>query len=93
MRTGKARASIRHSLKTKHYSESLQLGERLLASALRHQGVDAALLNPEIWEKLNHWTGDKNREEACVNIALGRRSAQELAIRLKILIDDEGGSE
>ena len=93
VRTGKARASIRHSLKTKHYSESLQLGERLLANALRQQGVDAALLSSEIWEKLLHWTGDKTREEACVNIALGRRSPQELAIRLKILIDDEGGAE
>ena len=93
VRTGKARASIRHSLKTKHYAESLQLGERLLANALRQQGVDAGLLSPEIWEKLLHWTGDKTREEACVNIALGRRSPQELAIRLKILIDDEGGTE
>ena len=93
VRTGKARASIRHSLKTKHYAESLQLGERLLASGLRQQGVDGALITPDIWEKLMHWTGDKNREEACVNIALGRRSPQELAIRLKILIDDEGGSE
>jgi GTP pyrophosphokinase len=93
VRTGKARASIRHSLKTKHYSESLQLGERLLANALRQQGVDAALITPEIWERLMHWTGDKNREEICVNIALGRRSPQELAIRLKILIDDVGGSE
>ena len=93
VRTGKARASIRHSLKTKHYAESLQLGERLLASALRQQGVDAGLLSPEIWEKLLHWTGDKTREEGCVNIALGRRSPQELAIRLKILIDDEGGTD
>ncbi|CAM3701567.1 RelA/SpoT family protein [Polynucleobacter arcticus] len=93
VRTGKARASIRHSLKTKHYAESLQLGERLLASALRQQGVDAGLLSPEVWEKLLHWTGDKTREEGCVNIALGRRSPQELAIRLKILIDDEGGTE
>ena len=93
VRTGKARASIRHSLKTKHYAESLQLGERLLASALRQQGVDAGLLSPELWEKLLHWTGDKTREEACVNIALGRRSSQELAIRLNILIDDEGGSD
>ncbi|NCX26034.1 MAG: bifunctional (p)ppGpp synthetase/guanosine-3',5'-bis(diphosphate) 3'-pyrophosphohydrolase, partial [Burkholderiaceae bacterium] len=47
VRTGKARAAIRHSLKTKHYAEALQLGERLLASALRHQGVDAGLLTPE----------------------------------------------
>ena len=93
VRTGKARASIRHSLKTKHYAESLQLGERLLANALRQQGVDAGLLSPEIWEKLLHWTGDKTREEGCVNIALGRRSPQELAIRLNILIDEEGGAE
>jgi len=93
VRTGKARAAIRHSLKTKHYSESLQLGERLLMSALRQQGVDAALLTTEVWEKLLHWTGDKTREEACVNIALGRRSPQELAIRLKILLDEEGGGD
>jgi len=93
VRTGKARASIRHSLKTKHYGESLQLGERLLANALRQQGLDAGLLSGAIWEKLLHWTGDKTREEACVNIALGRRSHQELAIRLKILLDEEGGDE
>ncbi len=93
VRTGRARASIRHSLKTKHYSESLQLGERFLANALRQQGVDAGLLTLEIWEKLLHWTGDKTREDTCVNIALGRRSAQELAIRLKILIDETGGVE
>ena len=93
VRTGRARASIRHSLKTKHYAESLQLGERFLANALRQQGVDAGLLTQEIWEKLLHWTGDKTREDACVNIALGRRSPQELAIRLKILIDEIGGAE
>ncbi|NDH81745.1 MAG: bifunctional (p)ppGpp synthetase/guanosine-3',5'-bis(diphosphate) 3'-pyrophosphohydrolase [Burkholderiaceae bacterium] len=93
VRTGKARAAIRHSLKTKHYAEALQLGERLLASALRHQGVDAGLLTPEIWEKFLHWTGDKSREEVCVNIVLGRRTAAELATRLKILVGEEGGSE
>jgi guanosine-3',5'-bis(diphosphate) 3'-pyrophosphohydrolase len=93
VRTGKVRASIRHSLKNKHYAESLQLGERLLANALRQQGVDAGLLSSAIWEKLLHWTRDKTREEACVNIALGRRSHQELAIRLQILIDEEGGDE
>ncbi|NCX14083.1 MAG: bifunctional (p)ppGpp synthetase/guanosine-3',5'-bis(diphosphate) 3'-pyrophosphohydrolase, partial [Burkholderiaceae bacterium] len=93
VRTGKARAAIRHSLKTKHYAEALQLGERLLASALRHQGVDAGLLTPEIWEKLLHWTGDKSREEVCVNIVLGRRTAAELATRLKILVGEEGWSE
>ena len=93
VRTGKARAAIRHSLKTKHYAEALQLGERLLASALRQHGVDAGLLVPELWEKLLHWTGDKTREEVCVNIVLGRRTAQELATRLKILIGEETGSE
>jgi len=93
VRTGKARAAIRHALKTKHYGEALQLGERLLASALRQQGVDAGLLMPEIWGKLLHWTGDKSREEVCVNIVLGRRTAAELATRLKILIGEEGGTE
>lgn len=93
VRTGKARAAIRHVLKTKHYGEALQLGERLLASALRQQGVDAGLLAPQVWERLLHWTGDKTREEVCVNIVLGRRTAPELATRLKILIGEEGGAE
>lgn len=93
VRTGRARAAIRHALKTKHYSEALQLGERLLASALRQQGVDAGLVTPDIWEKLLHWTGDKSRDEVCVSIVLGRRTAPELATRLKILIGEDGGAE
>jgi len=93
VRTGKARAALRHALKTKHYAESLQLGERLLANALRQQEVDVGLLTEAIWTRLLHWTGDKNRTEVCVNIALGRRSAQELAMRLKILLAEDAGAE
>ena len=93
VRTGRARASIRHALKTKRFEESLQLGERLLAQSLRQQGIDAALIGPIIWEKILHWTGAKSRQDIIADIALGRRSAAVLAKRLQLFIDEEVGGD
>ncbi len=90
IRTGRARASIRHALKTKSFEESLQLGERLLLQSLRHQEVDIALVTVEIWNKLINWTGTKTRQEIMADIALGRRSAQVIAKRIQLYIEEEG---
>jgi GTP pyrophosphokinase len=38
VRTGRARSKIRHYLKTQAQSESIELGEKLLAQALRAEG-------------------------------------------------------
>ncbi len=93
IRTGRARAAIRHALKTRGLSESLQLGERLLLQALRQNQVDVALLVDDIWERVYHWTGSKSRQEIMTDIALGRRSAAVLAKRIELFIKEKGGHE
>jgi len=93
IRTGRARAAIRHALKTKGLTESLQLGERLLLQALRQNQVDVALLADDIWERIYHWTGSKSRQEIMTDIALGRRSAAVLAKRIELFIKEKGGHE
>ena len=91
IKTGKARAAIRHYLKTRRYSEAIQLGERLLSQALRQQGGDAALVTDDIWEKLLHWTGSKGREELCADIAMGHRVPAVMAKRVEMLIRESKG--
>ncbi len=91
VKTGKARAAIRHYLKTRRYSEAIQLGERLLSQALRQQGSDAALVTDDIWEKLLHWTGSKGREELCADIAMGHRVPAVMAKRIELIIRESRG--
>ena len=93
VRTGRARAAIRHAIKTQRFGESLQLGERLLGQALRQQGVDAALIGDEVWEKLLHWTGVKTRQDVMGDIALGRRAATIIAKRIQLFIQETSGGE
>lgn len=93
VRTGRARAAIRHAIKTQRFEESLQLGERLLAQALRQQGVDAALMSDEVWEKLLHWTGAKTRQDIMGDIALGRRAAPIIAKRIQLFTQEASGGE
>lgn len=88
VRTGKARASIRHYLKTKKYKESVQLGERLLSQAIRQQGGDAALINEDVWEKLLQWTGSKTRDELCADMAMGHRVPAVIAKRIEMILDE-----
>ncbi len=91
VKTGKARAAIRHFLKTQHYSEAIQLGERLLSQALRQQGSDAALVTDEIWERLLHWTGSKGREELCADMAMGHRVPAVVAKRIEMILYENKG--
>ena len=93
IKTGRARAAIRHTLKTKGLYESLQLGERLLLQAMRKQEVDLALVNDDIWEKILHWTGAKSRQDIMTDIALGRRSSAVLAKRIELFVKETYGNE
>ncbi|MHB0990845.1 MAG: RelA/SpoT family protein [Burkholderiales bacterium] len=70
--SGKARAHIRHYLRTMHAEESIQLGERLLEQAIRALGGDPAETLPGCWERVNKETG-KTREEILTDIGLGKR--------------------
>jgi guanosine-3',5'-bis(diphosphate) 3'-pyrophosphohydrolase len=70
--SGKARAHIRHYLRTMHADESAQLGERLLDQALRALGADPSKVQASGWERLHKETG-KERVEVLTDIGLGKR--------------------
>jgi len=94
VRTGRARSKIRHHLKTMAQAESQALGEKLLAQALRAEGMeklpsDGAQYQP-IWEKLVRFTGNKNKAELLTDIGLGRRIASIVAKRLVTLLGERG---
>ncbi len=94
VRTGRARSKIRHHLKTMAQSESKDLGEKLLAQALRAEGienmpaVDAKTQN--LWDKLLRFTGSKSLDELLVDIGLGKRVASIVARRLAKLLSEVG---
>ncbi len=70
--SGKARAHIRHYLRTMHAEESVRLGERLLEQAIRALGADPAEIRPACWERVARETG-KSREDVLTDIGLGKR--------------------
>ena len=93
VRTARARSKIRHYLKTLAHSESAGLGEKLLAQALRAEGIEQ-LPGPEmhgIWERLLRFTGNRTRTELMTDIGLGKRIASIVAKRLVVLLSEDGG--
>jgi GTP pyrophosphokinase len=94
VRTGRARSKIRHHLKNLKQDESLHLGEKLLAQALRAEGLGQPPGNDSddrpIWDKLLHFTGSHSREEMLADIGLGKRSASMVAKRLVTLLAARG---
>ncbi|MDM0113915.1 bifunctional (p)ppGpp synthetase/guanosine-3',5'-bis(diphosphate) 3'-pyrophosphohydrolase [Variovorax sp. J22R133] len=94
VRTGRARSKIRHYLKTLAQAESEQLGEKLLAQALRAEGLGSLPADDEehqsMWEKLLRFTGNKSRSELLTDIGLGKRIATIVAKRLLALLAERG---
>jgi guanosine-3',5'-bis(diphosphate) 3'-pyrophosphohydrolase len=82
VKTGKARAQIRHFLKTQQTEESAALGQRLLNQALRLQGVDPASVTEVAWERFLRASGVKLRDEILTDIGLGKRLAAIVGRRL-----------
>ncbi|OYU99983.1 MAG: guanosine-3',5'-bis(diphosphate) 3'-pyrophosphohydrolase [Burkholderiales bacterium PBB5] len=97
VRTGRARSKIRHFLKTMEHEESRSLGEKLLAQALRAEGLllpsgeledtDAQVL----WQQLTRWSGSRSRGDLLVDIGLGKKIATIVAKRLAQLMAERGG--
>jgi guanosine-3',5'-bis(diphosphate) 3'-pyrophosphohydrolase len=93
VRTGRARSRIRHYLKNMEQEESQDLGEKMLAQALRAEGLqlpgdeeaDAAL-----WQQLKRWSGSKTRADLFTDIGLGRKIATIVAKRLARLMAEHG---
>jgi len=94
VRTGRARSKIRHHLKTLAQAESQQLGEKLLAQALRAEGMEK--LPPDndtyhpLWDKLLRFTGNRSRAELLTDLGLGKRIASIVAKRLMTLLAELG---
>jgi len=95
VRTGRARSRIRHYLKTMEQEESQELGAKMLAQALRAEGLtmptdDCAPLAQPIWQHLLRWSGNRHREELLTDIGLGRKIASIVAKRLARLLIEGG---
>jgi guanosine-3',5'-bis(diphosphate) 3'-pyrophosphohydrolase len=80
--TAKARSHIRHFLKTMHFDESVQLGERLLNQALATLNSTLATVPQQRWDKLLHDSSGKSRRDLLSDIGLGKRHAVVVARQL-----------
>jgi GTP pyrophosphokinase len=96
VRTGKARSKIRHHLKTMALTESQELGEKMLAQALRAEGIDRQRLSEDdeahqaTWEKILRFTGNRSRAELLTDIGLGKRIASMIAKRIVSFLAESG---
>jgi GTP pyrophosphokinase len=94
VRTGRARSKIRHHLKTMALAESSQLGEKMLAQALRAEGIEAlpAHEGPQrrLWERILRFSGNRSRSDLLTDIGLGKRVASIVAKRLAALLIETG---
>jgi GTP pyrophosphokinase/guanosine-3',5'-bis(diphosphate) 3'-pyrophosphohydrolase len=95
VRTGRARSKIRHHLKTMEQEESQDLGAKMLAQALRAEGLampqdDGSGALPQIWPQILRWSGNRNREELLTDIGVGRKIASIVAKRLARLLTEHG---
>lgn len=86
--TGRARAHIRHFLKSQRSSEAAQIGERLLNQALRAMHVDPKLISEDNWQKLIRDYGVKEKSEILSEIGLGKRQNVMVAHQLISMTDD-----
>ena len=92
VKSSKARAQIRHYLKTQQKDESVALGERLLGQALHGFGLHLGDLSRAVWERFVRGRGVKSRNEVLTDIGLGKRHAVIIARRLAADRLAEGGA-
>ena len=83
--TGRARAQIRHFLKTVQYEESAHLGERLLNQALSALQTNVGEITESQWTKLLKDSNAKTRQDILGDIGLGKRLGVVVARRLLAL--------
>jgi guanosine-3',5'-bis(diphosphate) 3'-pyrophosphohydrolase len=90
VKTGKARAQIRHFLKNMQVEESAQLGERLLTQALRQFGVMPDEIGDATWAQWLEGAELKSRKEALADVGQGKSSATYVARSLLKLENARG---
>lgn len=86
--TGRARAHIRHFLKSQQSTESGHLGERLLNKALRALHVEPSQITAVHWQKLIRDYGVKKKSEILTDIGLGKRQNVMVAHQLLAMTDE-----
>mgnify|MGYP002783798333 CR=1 FL=1 len=89
VRTGRARAEIRHFLRTMKREESIELGERLLAQAARQLEYSLADVPAPRWDSVIKAAQLRDRDEILADIGLGRRLAAVVARQLMLPAVDE----
>ena len=82
VKTGKARAQIRHFLKTRQNEESAALGEHLLSQALHNLGHRIEELGTAAWQRFLRTFAGKSQREVLTDIGLGKRLPAIVARRL-----------
>ncbi len=82
VKTGKARAQIRHFLKTRQNEESAALGEHLLAQAMHNLGHRLEELGTAAWQRFLRTFSGKSQREVLTDIGLGKRLPAIVARRL-----------
>ena len=94
VRTGRARSKIRHYLKNMEQEESQELGRKMLAQALRAEGLqlpdNEAPADAAMWQQLVRWSGLRARTDLFTDIGLGRKIATIVAKRLARLMAERG---
>ena len=80
--TAKARSHIRHFVKTMHFQESVQLGERLLNQALTSFRSSLADIREAQWRRLLTESSAKSRQHLLSDIGLGKRLSAVIARQL-----------
>jgi len=86
--TGRARAHIRHFLKSQQSTESTHIGERMLNQALRALHLEPNQITEAHWQKLVRDYGVKKKSEILVDIGLGKRQNVMVAHQLLAMTDD-----
>lgn len=86
VRTGRARSKIRHYLKNLEQEESQSLGEKMLAQALRLEGLALPPIDPAgpdtIWPAVLRWSGNRSPADLLTDIGLGKKIATIVAKRI-----------
>ena len=80
--TAKARSHIRHFVKTMHFEESVQLGERLLNQALASFKTSFTEVKEQQWSRLLKESSAKSKQHLLSDIGLGKRLSAVIARQL-----------
>ena len=87
--TSRARAQIRHSVRTQQLEESTNLGEKLLKKAVSDLKIESGAINDDHWKRLSKEYAGKTKHEILRDIGLGKQLAVVVARHLLALDEDE----